>query len=423
MRILRALYSQAEGVSGAEFTNDPLLLLRKELTTFAGTNSLPEIHNVMIIFKEGNKRWILINAKSSEDGFSGSAQLVAKAVNASISSVQREYPHTEVIKRAAFFYNAHASAKATRDLSLLGSLTLLGITFLTLVAFKSFKPLLLITASLIFSLNFACAAVFLCFDHINPLVMVLGLCVIGLCTDYTVYYVVRRKTHCSEPAFFSIRKLSKELYAAYLSSAAAYAVLMFSPFPLLKELSVFCVAGLSAALVFVLSIEPKTGNFGRHELNLKYTSAFLKLFSGKKAFCFILMLVVVNMIGIQRLRFNDDPAALQQTPHSLLNEDKKVETIMGTSFAQTWILLSSPDETSFKQDICTLRAIIKKATDRGIVQKAFLPPINSDEIFIKDRLLVNNAVLKLADQLKDKGIKVNIDAYRQDQNILPEDFF
>lgn len=135
------------------------------------------------------------------------------------------------------------------------------------------------------------------------------------------------------------------------------------------------------------------------------------------------MLVVVNMIGIQRLRFNDDPAALQQTPHSLLNEDKKVETIMGTSFAQTWILLSSPDETSFKQDICTLRAIIKKATDRGIVQKAFLPPINSDEIFIKDRLLVNNAVLKLADQLKDKGIKVNIDAYRQDQNILPEDFF
>lgn len=96
---------------------------------------------------------------------------------------------------------------------------------------------------------------------------------------------------------------------------------------------------------------------------------------------------------------------------------------MGTSFAQTWILLSSPDETSFKQDICTLRAIIKKATDRGIVQKAFLPPINSDEIFIKDRLLVNNAVLKLADQLKDKGIKVNIDAYRQDQNILPEDFF
>ena len=96
---------------------------------------------------------------------------------------------------------------------------------------------------------------------------------------------------------------------------------------------------------------------------------------------------------------------------------------MGTSFAQTWILLSSPDETSFKQDICTLRAIIKKATDRGIVQKAFLPPINSDEIFIKDRLLVNNAVLKLTDQLKDKGIKVNIDAYRQDQNILPEDFF
>ncbi len=422
-RVLKALYSQAEGVSGAEFVNDPLLLLRDELKTFGRINKIPEIQNGMIIFKDGDKRWILINAKSSQDGFSGSAQLVAKAVNACISSVQREYPHTEVIKRAAFFYSAHATATATRDLTLLGSLTLLGIILLSLIAFKSLKPLLLISISLVFSLNFACAAVFWCFDNISPLVLVLGLCVIGLCTDYTVYYVVRRKTHCNESAVLSIKKLSNELYAAYFSSAAAYAVLMFSPFPLLKELSLFCVAGLSASLVFVLTIEPKTGNFGKQTADLKYAYVFLKLLSGKKAFCFILLLVAVNLIGMQKLCFNDDPSALQEVPRSLLNEDKKVEKIMGTSFDQTWILLTSPDETSFKQDIYTLRKITKEAIARGIIQKAFLPPINPDEIFIKDRLLVNNAVLELACQLKDKGIRINTDSYLKDQNILLEDFF
>ena len=392
-RILSSLYSHTGGVSGAEFNNDPLLLLREELKDFGGMTH-PEIHNGMIIFKDGNKRWFFINAQSTQDGFSGSAHQIVKAVNASICSVQQKYPHTEVLKRAAFFYSDHAATSAARDLSFLGSVTLIGIIVLSLLAFKSIKPLLLIALSLIFSLNFACAAIFLCFDRINPLVLVLGLCVIGLCTDYTVYYVVRRKTHCLEPAGESIKKLKNELYAAFLSSAAAYAVLMCSPFPLLKELSVFCVAGLSAALVFVFTIEPQVADFGRSDLKLKYCASFLRFFSGKKKLGFILLLVLANIAGWQKLHFNDDPASLQQLPAALLNEDRLVEKIMGTGFDQSWILLLASDEASFKQSIYKLRSVIHQAKAYKMVKTALLPPINSDEIFLKDHLLKTGRSIK-----------------------------
>ncbi|SFN44237.1 MMPL family transporter [Xenorhabdus japonica] len=344
--ILSQVYSAFSGVSGQELNNDPLMLVRgSQLALQQASNQLRLQNGWLVAKDDSGKKWYLLHGELKSSSFDmQQGHHAVTELNKLQQALKAQFPDAEVISRGTLFYSDYATQQAKHDISTLGSVTVLGVLLLIYSVFRSLKPLLLCVLSISIGALAGTVATLGIFGELHFMTLVMSVSIIGISADYAIYYLTERMVHGQEVTLWqSMRKVLPALLMALATTVIAYLIMMFAPFPGLRQLAVFAAAGLTASCLTVVCWYPRLAK----NLPVRPVPAmiilmrWLALWRRNRLFYMGLptILAVFAVLGISRLQINDDIAQLQALPQDIHQQEKRIAALTGQRSDQKWFVI------------------------------------------------------------------------------------
>lgn len=143
------------------------------------------------------------------------------------------------------FHSYESSLSASREISIISTVSLLLTLAILLAVFSTPFPILMSVLSIALSLGTAFAATQVLFGSIQLLALVFGTSLIGCGIDYSLHFFMHWRNG-SGPVQ---RTRLRGLLFSYLSTVICYTVLLVMPFSLLRQIAVFSLAGITSAFL------------------------------------------------------------------------------------------------------------------------------------------------------------------------------
>lgn len=264
--------------------------------------------------------------------------------------VLKQNPNVEFHVAGIPMHAAAASAQANKEISLFGSISMAGIVLLIMLAFRSFKSVLLVSFSLFVGTLVGFITTVLIFKQIHVVTLVFGTSLIGVAQDYGVHFIAARQNMPKSDAWQVRRFINTSLFLALVTTVLAYACLGLAPFPGLRQIAVFSVIGLLGAWLTVVILFPMlTQNpFPATRAQQFFSDMWLRFINTKKLsslkFPVALVVLVILLTGWFKLSIKDDLRNLQNSPQWLIENQNFVSQIMGQSNSQYFIVTGNTPE-------------------------------------------------------------------------------
>ena len=269
----------------------------------------------------------------------------------------------------------HAAAGASQaksEISTIGFGSLVCIIISMLLVFRRFKPLLLLLIPVAVGCIFASAMAVLIFGKVHLVTFAFGAGLVGISIDYSLHFLCERQV---SDAHQVLRKILSGLLLGLSSSVIAYAVLALTPFPGLRQMATFTVAGLCASwltvvLWFPLMTRSDTPNalwiVGQLD---RFRGKFPKLETNPGLVLLLLVLLGLAVDSIWNSSGQDDIRLLQTSPASILAQEQGIQRALGTSSSSRFLLFGANtlEECLQKEEqlIATLESMKSEALISG----------------------------------------------------------
>lgn len=417
-KVLSSLFSGFAGVSSNEIASDPLLLTRNVVKELSKGNNI-RIKDGFLYIKYKDDGYYFLNVTTKSSAFNlKSTKLLSTKLTDLVLRLENNYSVT-ILKRGTLFYSQNASQKSENDISLIGSLSLIGVFSLIFFVFRSVRTVVLALLSVFTGVLSGFAAVLLFFDSVNIILLAMALSIIGIVCDYTIYYMtLRLRSQSNQSAFDTIRILKKPLSLAVATDAVAYLIILLSPIEPLKQLSVFCMVTITVSCLFVLTIEPylcqrvKRREFKNTAIIEKYLS-----FVSKKKNCLtvLLLIILICALCVPFTSFNNDPKSFQSMDEKLKSDDLQISLILKQTENTAYFAVQakSVDELLYQNEVARkyFDSLIKESTISSY--KAI--PLNSQKTQIEDIKRIENRL----DSVKNALLKNSIFVSENNKELLP----
>lgn len=407
------LYSPFSGVSAAELNHDPLLLTRSsQLNQLSDTHHLTIKNNWLAAQDAQGDIWYMIYAELNGSSFNMNAshQMVTQ-LNLLAEQLKTKWPDTQILKRGVLFYSDHASTEAKADITTIGSLSIIGIIILMITVFRSVRPVFLSLLSIFIGMICGLVAVLSIFGEIHIMTLVMSTSIIGITIDYSLHYLTERLLHGNrESAICSLKKLISTLSIALCTSFIAYLILLITPFPGLKQLSVFAVFGLTGAFLtvvcwypFLVKKLPVREQVGQHLLTF-----WLQLWqSSVMQWGMVIFALIFIAYGLIHLKVDDDISKLQTLPAELQQQEKQIVSITHQSNEQKWFIVFGDNAQQTLQRLENFIPQLEHAKQQGVFaqyQIINLPSIKKQQ---KNVALIQQYAPEILASLQQLGINAN----------------
>lgn len=408
--ILAQLYSAFAGVSATEINNDPLMLVRgAQLALAKNTNSLQMKDGWLMAEDAAGRSWYFIHGELKGDSYSmQQAQQAVATLAANKADFSRAFPDAEIMSRGTLFYSDYASQQAKRDISTLGTATVLGVLLLIFSVFRSFRPLLLCVLSIAIGALAGTTLTLLLFGELHLMTLVMSISVIGLSVDYTIYYLTERMVHGGEATpWQSLEKVLPALLMALATTMVAYLIMMLAPFPGLHQLAVFAGAGLTASCLSVVCWYP----WLCRGLPVRPVPLMVPLLRWLAAWrsrrvCSLglpMVLALFSVLGLSRLDINDDIAQLQALPQDIHQQEQAITALTGQGVDQKWFVIYGDNAQQTLQRLEAVAPALAQAKNNGWLSDYRLLPLSSLARQNSDLALLKAASPRLQTQLTELG--------------------
>lgn len=272
---------------------------------------------------------------------------------------------SEVLMTGMILHSASASLQAQSEISLFGSLSLVGVMLIILLAFRAITPLIACLAVIGSALLVGIVALMLWFDSIHLLAFVFAVSILGIAVDYGFHVLVLRQ-YTQESAKDIRNKVLLPLTIALVSTIAGYSLFFTTPINLLHQVVVFVGFGLIGAYLSALLLLP----------NVKFNStgtSFSVL--PKQHFAYLFIATLVFVISISGLNFDDNIGNLNTKSSLLVQEEQKIAKLTGENVYPYIVLVAGDSQERLLQNTLqlakTLRiqgALLKSITDWQLPQ-------------------------------------------------------
>lgn len=433
--VLYKVFSGLSGTGSKEIIYDPLLLTRELALSLSKDSPFTVKNNFLCIknkpdnLKESDTEYYFINAKLKTSGFEISqGSSFVNFIDNEIDRIENEFEKTVILKRGTCFYSDYAAKLSARDISVLGSSTLVLVFVLIYFTFRSLTPVILTMLSVTCGLIGAAAFTLLFFDTVSLILMGMCMCVIGIVCDYTIYYLTYRMAFNQESPTATVKRMAKPLLFAVGTDIVAYLIILITPVTALKQLSLFSAAALTFSCLFVILIEPyllsdrllKNRLFTIKDLShikLKYFSMYLSFIKRKAVIVTVLAAVAVTTVtGLSFYRTGDDPKTLQKLPEILQSQDNEIAALTNQNNSFVTVIVQANTQRELLQRYDELKEILYKAKKDGIITNYKAVPFNSDTVQQTDYKLVKKQLDSLKALYQDKNIGLDIKDYAFKEN-------
>ncbi len=305
-------------------------------------------------------------------------QELSRQLDAIISQAKQTYS-VSVDRSGIFFFANHAAQQSKQDISLISSVSTIGVIVLLLFVFRSFLALTLPLVSVLLGVGFAFVVTHFVYGSVHVLTIVFGASLIGIVIDYSLhffYHTAEGSLHTSangaadSPSHDQESKaLHQSLLLSLCTSLIGYAALSFSGLEALKKVALFSCCGLVMAWLSVVCLgQLATARGLRTEATVlpKLVAGLLTPFKHFSARVLVVITGVTVAIAVAvwfiNKPFRDDPRVFFTAPDHLLQSERRVAEVANDYEPGRYVLLIGDSLPHIQQRFQRLQSAIEETT-------------------------------------------------------------
>jgi len=323
------LLSPGMPVTAQLLQQDPLLLFPRYAAGLSALQSNADLSLeqgfATIRDDQGISRLMVLELKNSPYNIEYQQQTAAfiQQMNQQFSQLQVKPHWTGTLLFAQFGTNS-----AKEEISTIGLGSTLGILLLVWFGFRSVRPMLTEMVAVGTGSLVAFAATYALFGEIHLMTLVFGASLIGVCVDFSFYFMAMQSQHRQIDGFAVLKPLLPSLFVGLMTTLLAYVVLSFTPFPGFKQIAVFSMVGLTAAWITSILLLPRLP-----ALNAEPAIKILSFIGKARHYvqarnalrhALIAAILLISGSSLLFLKSNDDIRNLQSMDQQLKQEDQYV---------------------------------------------------------------------------------------------------
>ncbi|MAP94802.1 MAG: lipoprotein transmembrane [Ponticaulis sp.] len=268
------------------------------------------------------------------------------AVSDILSEWQARWLNDDVTmaRLGSVFHAEHGATSAKQEISIFGSISLIGVIFIFLYAFRRVRSLVLVTLLIGSSILTGLSVTLLVFSQIHLLVLVFAAMLVGIVADYAVHAMAARFSNDWPDPRTSRAFIRRPLTVSMVTTVAGFAGLWFLGVGMFAQLAVFAVSGILTAWLLVQwvlipfdappSNTPKASESWRDRAN---TAARILNWRPALVVCAVL-LVGMTIFGLFRYSVLDDVRQFQPRDAQLMAEEARVSEAMNAGQAGRYLV-------------------------------------------------------------------------------------
>lgn len=264
--------------------SDPFLLteyhLQNYLSAVQNAGTAMSVKDGVLASKYEGKWYVMIRGILSSAG----AKLASKnnaitEIYSVCNSKTAEADGTTFVFSGTPFHSHESSTSASREISIIATVSMLAVIILLIFIFRSVKPLAFSVASILISIGIAVLATLTVFHKMHVITLVFGTSLIGSCIDYSLHFFTHWAGNNEVKSSVEIRnQIFSSLLMAIVSTGICFAILLFAPFSILKQMSLFCLTGLVSSFLTTVAVYPYI-KLPAERGNVRFTKSFAKIVS------------------------------------------------------------------------------------------------------------------------------------------------
>lgn len=280
------------------------------------------------------------------------------------------------VERTGLAFFVRASARSARDdVARIGTFSTIGIALLFLVMFRGLRYPLLGMVPLAAGTVVAMASSLLVFGELHGITLAFGSSLVGVAIDYAEHYFYHH-TLAPDPAgpAASLARLWPGLVVGAITTVAGLAGLAWSEFPGAREIAFFSIVGVLVSLLATRWLLPPLMPRAPRPVRLQRRLADLaqRLYgtlARRRMVGAILVAVCVAtvVVGLPRMRFVDDPAALATVDERLSREDAAVRARVAMGDVGRYVVVTGRDDEEALERNDALALRLAAARDAGLL--------------------------------------------------------
>lgn len=295
---------------------------------------------------------------------------------------------TDFVFSGTPFHSNESSNSAMREISIISTVSLLIVVIMLFIVFKSPKPIIFSVGSIGISILTAIMATLAVFQKMHILTLVFGTSLIGSCIDYSLHYFVHWAGNPELKSGIEIRNhLMKGLLMAILSSGICFAILLFAPFNMLRQMALFSLSGLISSFLTTLAIYPFIP-LPKNERNLKLSKIMARSekynskLVGRIAITSLFVLTIGSLLIFHdNVKLKNDVSSLYTMEGELLEQETKANEIIQYS-PTGWFIVRGKTESEalLNEEILTQKLQNDERTKSGYISTTlFIPSIEKQK--------------------------------------------
>ncbi|MBP7371073.1 MAG: hypothetical protein KA902_06490, partial [Arenimonas sp.] len=399
---MERLYGVGASAGLNSWISDPLALSTDWWQSRLGESMTQE--DSFVLTKSRGKTWVVLQYESELSAFKldGVAH-IQQLIDTADKNVRSLHPDIEILHAGVPLHAEAAAVRANWEINTIAYGSMAAVLLLVFFAFMKFRPLLLVSGSLLIGVAAGISVTALLFGKVHLMTLVFGASLVGVAEDYGIHYFSSRQGSPEIKPFPMMRHLMPGMWLAFITSALAYLVLGMAPLPGLQQMAVFSATGLLAAFLTVVCwfpfLDKQAPNRSWLSEKISNSLKFWPLWDWRKRSHQVLALLFMLfvLLGFSKLQTEDGLRQLQSSPTQLVKEQNEISDILGLPSPAQYILVTAASEEALLQTEEKLKPLLDKLVEEKLIRSynAISDWVPSRQRQSENRALVVNAENKL----------------------------
>ena len=421
MNALAQAYSGFTMLPLDNLESDPFLLteynLKNYLDAVQNAGTAMSVKDGVLSSKFEDKWYVMIRGTLSPRG----ARLASKnnaitEIYKACDDVKKEMAsETSFVFSGTPFHSHESSNSASREISIIATVSMLVVILLLIFIFRSAKPLFLSVGAIALSVGTAFLATLAVFHKMHVITLVFGTSLIGSCIDYSLHFFTHWAGNKKLNSGEAIRNhIFSGLLMAIISTGICFAILLFAPFAILKQMSLFCLIGLVSSFLTTLAIYPYI-KLPRERGKVRFTAAFAKAVSlleqkwvGRSVISALFIIsIILILVFHKNIKVKNNLLTLYDMQGRLLEDEITASKVIQYT-PGGWYIVSGSSEEEVLENEEKLRASFEKITEGSVGYVSTSNFIPSELVQKKSR----NAYERLLDFAQAQFEALGYDSYQ-----------
>lgn len=386
---------------------DPFLLteyhLQNYLAAVQNAGTAMSVKDGVLASKYEGKWYVMIRGVLSKSG----AKLASK--NNAITEIYKVCENeategTRFVYSGTPFHSHESSNSASREITIIATVSMLAVIILLIFIFRSALPLLYSVGSILISLGIAVLATLVVFHRMHVITLVFGTSLIGSCIDYSLHFFTHWAANNELKSSIEIRNhIFSGLLMAIISTGICFAILLFAPFTILRQMSFFCLSGLISSFLTTIAVYPFI-KLPAKRGNVRFTDGFAKIVSrleqkwvGRTVIIVMFAFSIISITVLHKnVKIKNNLLTLYDMKGKLLQDEITASQVIQYT-PGGWFIVSGNSEEEALQNEEQLRRDFEKVTAGKVGYISTSSFVPSKEVQRKSRA-VYKKLLDLAEQ-------------------------